>query len=142
VSQSQINKAVGHGQGTSVSPKSIVQPAENMTKKQYNSLPNAPVIKNVYSPKKFGGGGGGSGKVFMNKVGVCYLMCSLICLLLLHLSYSFFWLQTKQKPQLCTFNIEGNCRYGISCRNIHGFACEICGQNCLLPSDPQQNKGS
>eukprot|EP01120_Amphizonella_sp_Union-15-10_P006735 TRINITY_DN2204_c0_g1_i2.p1 TRINITY_DN2204_c0_g1~~TRINITY_DN2204_c0_g1_i2.p1 ORF type:complete len:516 (-),score=77.60 TRINITY_DN2204_c0_g1_i2:161-1708(-) len=42
--------------------------------------------------------------------------------------------------QLCTFHIEGNCRYGENCRNIHGILCDICVKPALMPGDHVQNQ--
>jgi len=48
--------------------------------------------------------------------------------------------QSKDPPVLCTFHLEGNCRYGAQCRNIHGEYCSICGKAALVPNDSEQNE--
>jgi hypothetical protein len=46
----------------------------------------------------------------------------------------------KSRQQLCTFYMEGKCRYGDACRNIHGNVCNICLKATLIPNDSEQNK--
>lgn len=42
--------------------------------------------------------------------------------------------------RLCQFFLQGICRYGSTCRNVHGDVCEYCQKPCLLPDNPQQNE--
>lgn len=42
--------------------------------------------------------------------------------------------------QLCLFNMEGNCRYGANCRNVHGELCNVCNKPLLVPRDQEQNE--
>jgi hypothetical protein len=46
----------------------------------------------------------------------------------------------KKGKTLCTFHIDGKCRYGDTCRNVHGDICDMCGKPCLIPGDPAQNE--
>jgi hypothetical protein len=46
----------------------------------------------------------------------------------------------KKGKTLCTFHIDGKCRYGDTCRNIHGDVCDMCGRPCLIPGDTAQNE--
>ncbi len=46
----------------------------------------------------------------------------------------------KKGKTLCTFHIDGKCRYGDTCRNIHGDVCDMCGKPCLIPGDTSQNE--
>jgi len=47
---------------------------------------------------------------------------------------------SRDPPVLCSFHLEGNCRYGAQCRNIHGEYCSICGKAALIPNDSEQNE--
>lgn len=49
-------------------------------------------------------------------------------------------ISSRDPPVLCTFHLEGNCRYGAQCRNIHGEYCSICGKAALVPNDSEQNE--
>eukprot|EP01125_Pyxidicula_operculata_P007799 TRINITY_DN2641_c0_g1_i3.p1 TRINITY_DN2641_c0_g1~~TRINITY_DN2641_c0_g1_i3.p1 ORF type:complete len:741 (+),score=117.36 TRINITY_DN2641_c0_g1_i3:196-2418(+) len=49
-------------------------------------------------------------------------------------------LTVSKDRQLCNFHLEGNCRYGPSCRNIHGEVCHICSKAVLVPDDEDQKK--
>lgn len=44
-----------------------------------------------------------------------------------------------RKKHLCTFFMEGLCRYKDSCKFIHGNPCPLCLKPCLIPDDPSQN---
>lgn len=45
-----------------------------------------------------------------------------------------------RKPQLCMFYIDGSCRYGETCKFIHGLICPLCNKACLFQDDPVQNE--
>ena len=47
---------------------------------------------------------------------------------------------TYRKPQLCMFFIDGSCRYGESCKFIHGLVCPLCNKACLFQDDSAQNE--
>nr|CAH0112854.1 unnamed protein product [Daphnia galeata] len=40
--------------------------------------------------------------------------------------------------QICPYYYMGSCRYGEECTYIHGDVCELCGLNCLHPTDEAQ----
>ncbi|KAJ3411748.1 hypothetical protein HDV05_001759 [Chytridiales sp. JEL 0842] len=39
---------------------------------------------------------------------------------------------------LCPFAIQGLCRFGDRCRNLHGLQCPVCLRYCLHPYAPEQ----
>eukprot|EP00002_Diphylleia_rotans_P017593 TRINITY_DN3412_c0_g1_i1.p1 TRINITY_DN3412_c0_g1~~TRINITY_DN3412_c0_g1_i1.p1 ORF type:complete len:968 (+),score=164.65 TRINITY_DN3412_c0_g1_i1:99-3002(+) len=47
---------------------------------------------------------------------------------------------TDATKTLCIFYINGNCRFGSSCRNIHGDVCDTCHKPLLYPNRPELNK--
>lgn len=44
------------------------------------------------------------------------------------------------EPRLCVYYMQGKCRYGSSCRMVHGNQCHNCNKNVLHPKDPAQNR--
>eukprot|EP01128_Nolandella_sp_AFSM9_P009648 TRINITY_DN6282_c0_g1_i1.p1 TRINITY_DN6282_c0_g1~~TRINITY_DN6282_c0_g1_i1.p1 ORF type:complete len:484 (-),score=60.31 TRINITY_DN6282_c0_g1_i1:34-1485(-) len=49
-------------------------------------------------------------------------------------------LKNSKGQFLCVFHLEGTCRYGMSCRNVHGRYCNICNKPALFPDDDVQNE--
>jgi len=41
----------------------------------------------------------------------------------------------RANAKLCAFFINGNCRYGEMCHNLHGLECPHCARNILHPFD-------
>jgi len=46
----------------------------------------------------------------------------------------------EMNNKICQFYVQGNCRYGSTCRYIHGNVCESCQKPVLLFDNPQQNE--
>ena len=44
----------------------------------------------------------------------------------------------QSTSQICPYYYMGSCRYGEECTYIHGDLCELCGLNCLHPTDEAQ----
>jgi len=45
----------------------------------------------------------------------------------------------KSKQQICSFHLEGFCKFGSTCRNIHGDFCNICEKPALIFGNYKQN---
>lgn len=46
----------------------------------------------------------------------------------------------KKGNELCVFAISGKCRFGTTCRNVHGLQCPRCLLYCLHPTDLDRNE--
>eukprot|EP00698_Gefionella_okellyi_P025921 TRINITY_DN969_c0_g1_i1.p1 TRINITY_DN969_c0_g1~~TRINITY_DN969_c0_g1_i1.p1 ORF type:complete len:449 (-),score=20.44 TRINITY_DN969_c0_g1_i1:30-1376(-) len=46
----------------------------------------------------------------------------------------------NEEKMLCSFHIQGNCRYGSRCRYVHGVVCDTCHKPVLLPDSSLQNE--
>lgn len=48
----------------------------------------------------------------------------------------------NKKKDLCAFAVIGKCKFGSSCRNLHGLQCPRCLRFCLHPTELEQNEGA
>ena len=46
----------------------------------------------------------------------------------------------EKRGEVCIFAVSGRCKFGTSCRNIHGLQCPRCLQFCLHPTDLDRNE--
>lgn len=49
---------------------------------------------------------------------------------------------SNKKKDLCAFAVIGKCKFGASCRNLHGLQCPRCLRFCLHPTELEQNEGT
>ncbi|KAG1681080.1 E3 ubiquitin-protein ligase makorin-1 [Nymphon striatum] len=48
--------------------------------------------------------------------------------------------QIPKSNSFCPYHLLDACRYGDQCTDIHGEVCDLCGKQCLHPTDLEQRK--